>query len=225
MGTNARSPSKLYQITCCLVSLQTVFARPVPEPQVSDRLGSDINGVLFDELHRILSSGSIPSWASALVLFNSSCASDTVESWFSCTGDVPYGEFRFRTRENLSSGLGGPPGMVLRTTCDPGSEALGYNRLLQMVVRGEQPVYYSACEINGISLNNINIAVGAESKILYAAYGVAHHDGYHQIAPFHQVRRWTFDDACNVKETRPWRSMAYAAKICCQSSEFYTDAS
>eukprot|EP00445_Apocalathium_hangoei_P016275 CAMPEP_0203893114 /NCGR_PEP_ID=MMETSP0359-20131031/36230_1 /ASSEMBLY_ACC=CAM_ASM_000338 /TAXON_ID=268821 /ORGANISM="Scrippsiella Hangoei, Strain SHTV-5" /LENGTH=189 /DNA_ID=CAMNT_0050815211 /DNA_START=15 /DNA_END=580 /DNA_ORIENTATION=+ len=163
------------------------------QPQISDRLGSDGRGVLFAKLHEVLSRGNYTFWHSTTQWFSDHCTNGTVASWISCPSLQPYDEFRYLTRQNLSSGPGGPPGRVATTTCSPGSEALAFNRMTGILERGEEPRFYRDCKVDGVNLTNVFVAIADATRVLYAAYGATHYDGYNTIGPFEQVRRWTFD--------------------------------
>lgn len=70
----------------------------------------------------------------------------------------------------------------------------------------------------GSSLDHIRIAIATRARVVFAAYRQKHYDGYLEVGPMQQVRRWTFSEAGNVTATRPWRSTHYSSSICCESS-------
>mmetsp|Transcript_58244 Transcript_58244/g.125109 ORF Transcript_58244/g.125109 Transcript_58244/m.125109 type:complete len:206 (+) Transcript_58244:50-667(+) len=178
----------------------------VLEPQLTDRLGGSYTaGALFRPLHQqVLSRGDYGTWAAALTSWRGNCAEADAATWLACPADQPHPAFG---------------------NCTPGAEEQAYNRQVDQIIRREAPDFYlENCTIAGVDLSHIRLAIVDASRTVYGAYNAFHYEGYHEVAPMEQVRRWIFDSAGNITSTRPWRSMPYSSNVCCLTAAMQSDA-
>jgi len=197
----------------------------VSEPQLVDRLdyasGHDPQRFLFAAAHAVMETANAsavsPTWEGVMDWLQDGCENDTIASWMQCPDERPENSFSVRTRLNLSRSGGGELGSVLRSYCSPGSEAQAYNRVVYSLVGIDVPIFLSNCSYGNVALEDMHLAVAPNTRKVFIASSVPHYVGYHRLEPFGQVRRWSFDVGGRLTGTRPWRSMIYAASLCCTS--------